>query len=52
MIGIYQADLTIPDAPPEGESLLICTAPDPGGTYGSSALLSTTTESAPVGAIR
>ncbi len=49
MIGIYQADLTMADSPPEGDSALICTAPDPAGTFGSSALLTTTTEKAPAG---
>ena len=49
MVGIYQADLTIFDNPPEGDSQLICTAPDPAGTFGGTAILSTTTENAPVG---
>jgi uncharacterized protein (TIGR03437 family) len=42
MVGIYQADLTIPDDSPEGTSVLYCTVSDSAGTWSGSARLSTT----------
>jgi uncharacterized protein (TIGR03437 family) len=42
MVGIYQADLTIPDDAPEGTSVLYCTVSDSAGTWSGSGLLSTT----------
>jgi uncharacterized protein (TIGR03437 family) len=42
MVGIYQADLIIPDNAPQGIQTLYCTASDGTGTYGTTAGLSTT----------
>lgn len=42
MIGIYQADLTIPDGVAEGTSVLYCTISDSAGTRSGSAYLATT----------
>ncbi|MBI3282404.1 MAG: hypothetical protein HYZ57_21510 [Acidobacteria bacterium] len=44
MIGIYQADLTIPDNPPEGSSPLTCTATTAAGTFSGAARLPTTSK--------
>jgi uncharacterized protein (TIGR03437 family) len=42
MVGIYQADLTIPDDAPEGTPVLYCTVSDSAGTWSGSARLPTT----------
>ncbi len=42
MIGIYQADITIPDHPPEGRSTLLCTATTAAGTFSGTGALATT----------
>ncbi len=42
MIGIYQADVTIPQHPPEGTSTLICTADTTAGTFSGTGQLATT----------
>ena len=42
MIGIYQADITIPDHPPDGTSTLLCTATTADGTFSGTGALATT----------
>jgi uncharacterized protein (TIGR03437 family) len=44
LIGIYQADLTMPDNLVRGTPTLYCTASDSSGTFSGAALLSTTSE--------
>jgi uncharacterized protein (TIGR03437 family) len=41
MIGIYQADLTIPDHPPDGRPSLYCTATTDAGTFSGAGALAT-----------